>query len=64
MPDVWPQVERWNAAREKVKGDALMRALLERHAVWVSEGLDLGFHCDTCMTPWPCIVFAEIEMVL
>lgn len=64
MPDTWELVERWNAARDSARGNLAALALLSRHTVWVMESIELRFHCYTCMKPWPCVVFTELETVL
>lgn len=63
MPDVWPQVERWNAARDLAQGNPVALALLERHAVWMYWVSGEAF-CDGCDGAWPCVVFTELETVL
>lgn len=69
--DVWPLVERWNAARLKAweAGDHTMLDVLDQHTVWTN-----GTHtwCDTCsggyylevLGEWPCRTFLGLEKLL
>lgn len=66
MIDVWPLVGRYNAVREKTRGDRMAGLYLEQHGVWTD-----GTHtfCDTCsgghyreeIGEWPCPAFLGLE---
>lgn len=72
--DVWPLVERWNAARLKAwelrkAGGHTMLDVLDQHAPWTD-----GTHawCGTCsggyymeaLGEWPCRTFLGLEGLL